>query len=387
MIDITYSNNTMFTIIIAVSLLAIIFATIKTIRILKQPTGNKEMTEISNIIHKGAMTFLKKEYKILLIFIIITALFLAWVIPDKGLTAINFIFGAIFSVTAGNIGMRVATRSNVRTTQAARNSLEKALYIAFSSGLVMGMATVGIGLLGVTAMYLIFGNGNPELIYGFGLGASSVAFFARVGGGIYTKSADVGADMVGKVEKTMPEDDPRNPAVVADLVGDNVGDVAGMGADLFESYVDSLIAAMVVGLATFSAMGLGAKGLIYPLLIAGTGIISSIIGTFFIKLKGKKIYKAIDKGTYVSGILMIIFSYFITKYYLNDSIETIGSQIMIGSVILDIEPHQLEVKQGNFSYWNTLATFAGIDLSDEARISNEFQEGDTEYFGDDCPTQ
>ncbi|MFH1316116.1 MAG: sodium-translocating pyrophosphatase [Candidatus Woesearchaeota archaeon] len=303
------SVSTTFIIIIAVSILAISFAVLKTVLIIRQPKGTQAMRDLSDLIHNGAMVFLNQEYKILAVFIFFTALLLAIFLPGTGLiTAINFVFGAIFSVAAGNIGMRVATKSNVRTTEAARTSLGKALQIAFSSGIVMGMATVGIGLLGVTLMYLIFRN--PEIIYGFGLGASSVAFFARVGGGIFTKSADVGADLVGKIENSIPEDDPRNPAVVADLVGDNVGDVAGMGADLFESYVDSLIAAMVIGMAAF-----GMKGLTFPLLIASIGIITSIIGTFFVRLKGDKIYKTIDKGTFASGILMIIATFFFTKYY------------------------------------------------------------------------
>jgi K(+)-stimulated pyrophosphate-energized sodium pump len=219
--------------------------------------------------------------------------------------------GAVFSALAGNIGMRIATKANTRTAHAAQTGLNPALTIAFSGGAVMGMAVVGLGLLGVGVLYFIFRD--AEIVNGFALGASSIALFARVGGGIYTKAADVGADLVGKVEAGIPEDDPRNPAVIADNVGDNVGDVAGMGADLFESYVGSIIAAMALAFTAFSGDAqLG--GVLLPLLIAGFGIVASIIGTFFVKVKeGGNASKALDRGTIVAGVLLLIAAFFLNN--------------------------------------------------------------------------
>src|SRR3989344_13068 len=218
-------------VVLLVSIISILFAVLFTLKINKMDAGSPKMKEISNAIHQGAMAFLFREYKILLIFVIVVFAML-WNFLSH-ITAIAFLAGSILSTLAGFIGMSIATKANVRTTQAATKGLAPALQVAFSSGAVLGLSAVGFGLLGVSVLYVIFGD--PNLLIGFGLGASSVALFARVGGGIYTKAADVGADMVGKVEAGIPEDDPRNPAVIADNVGDNVGDVAGMGVDLFES--------------------------------------------------------------------------------------------------------------------------------------------------------
>jgi len=292
-----------------VSLVALIFAGILAYMIRRRKVENQKAKEISQAIHKGAMAFLNKEYKILIIFVIIVGLILYFLLDPK--IAWAFIFGAIFSALAGNIGMRIATLSNVRTAEAAKKNIRSGLNVAFNSGSVMGMTVVGLGLLGVSVLYLIFGD--PQIIYGFGFGASAIALFARVGGGIYTKAADVGADLVGKVEAGIPEDDPRNPATIADNVGDNVGDVAGMGADLFESYVDAIIAAMVIG-----SLGVlsGLRNLIFlPLLLAASGIISAIIGNAFIKLGGKKVmpHKILNQGIFGATILTAIISLFVIK--------------------------------------------------------------------------
>ncbi len=298
--------------ILVISVLAILFAIINAIIISRKSSGTPEMREIADAIHEGAMAFLNKEYVILLIFMIVVALVLWFVIPGTGhLLAISFVIGGFFSAIAGNVGMRVATMANVKTANAVKKSLNDGLRIAFSSGSVMGMAVVGLGLLGVTFLYGVLGF-DPAVIYGFGFGASSIALFARVGGGIYTKAADVGADLVGKIEANIPEDDPRNPAVIADNVGDNVGDVAGMGADLFESYVDSLIAAMVLGSGAFVTKG----AVVLPLFLAAIGIICSIIGTFFVRT-GKKanIHAALNKGIFGAAILMAIAAWFIIPQF------------------------------------------------------------------------
>ncbi|MBS3136070.1 sodium-translocating pyrophosphatase [Candidatus Woesearchaeota archaeon] len=279
----------------------------------KQDSGNEKMREISRAIHEGAMAFLFREYKILVVFVIIVAGVLGYFISY--ITAISFVCGAILSTLAGFIGMNIATIANVRTTQAATKSLGQALKIAFSSGAVMGLSVVGFGILGVSILYFIFND--PNLIIGFGFGASSVALFARVGGGIYTKAADVGADLVGKLEAGIPEDDPRNPAVIADNVGDNVGDVAGMGADLFESYVGSILATMIIGLAfTVSSE----RFVILPLLISGAGIICSVLGTFLVNTKSEKgVYSALSKGLIGASILLIPAIYLIAKFVLPES--------------------------------------------------------------------
>ena len=257
-------------------LIALLFAIFLYNYVRKQQPGTEKMQEISNAIREGAMAFLKNEYKVLIVFVIIITILLlvASQIPnsymDPGL-AVAFVVGAIFSALTGNIGMRIATLANTRTANMTKQSVSKGLALAFSSGTVMSMGVVGLGVLGVWILYYVFND--VQILFGFGFGASSIALFARVGGGIYTKSADVGADLVGKVEAGIPEDDPRNPAVIADQVGDNVGDVAGMGADLFESYVDSIIATMALGAIAggFAATEYGAvdNAVILPLVIAG----------------------------------------------------------------------------------------------------------------------
>ena len=289
-----------------VGVLSLIFAIITTARVVSMPEGNERMKEIAEVIHDGAMTFLKTEYKVLSVFVLVVAVILA-VFINTG-TAISFLCGAILSAIAGFIGMNIGTKANVRTTEAARTSLSKALKVAFSSGAVMGFSVVGLGLMGVTALFFIFED--PEIIFGFAFGASSIALFARVGGGIYTKAADVGADLVGKVEAGIPEDDPRNPATIADNVGDNVGDIAGMGADLFESYVGSIIAAMAIGLIT-----LGVKGTTFPLALAALGIICSIIGTFFVRAKNQGgIHSALRNGIISASVLLLVGAFFLVRY-------------------------------------------------------------------------
>ncbi len=285
---------------IGLSLLALLFSLWKRLGILKKDRGNARMREISDFIRQGALTFLHKQYRILAVFIAVVgiALFLGLGLAS----AASFVFGALLSIAAGNIGMRTATSANSRTTQGCTESIGKGFSVAFSSGLVMGFAVVGLGLLGVSVCYLVVGD--PAIIYGFGFGASSIALFARVGGGIYTKGADVGADLVGKVEKGIPEDDPRNPAVIADNVGDNVGDVAGMGADLFESYVDALIAAMVLGVAA-----MGANGAIIPLAIAALGVVASIAGTAIANVRKGNVYHALDKGIFLAAAVMAVLAF------------------------------------------------------------------------------
>lgn len=291
----------------AAGALALAFALLTGAWIGRQDVGTKRMREIADAIHEGAMAFLKREYSVLVIFVAILFVLLVWLI-DMG-TAVSFLAGAIASVLAGYIGMSVATRANVRTANAAQHGTNRALGIAFSGGAVMGMSVVGLGTIGVGVLYLFFRD--PEIVNGFALGASSIALFARVGGGIYTKAADVGADLVGKVEAGIPEDDPRNPAVIADNVGDNVGDVAGMGADLFESYVGSIIAAMSIGVFTYS----GLQGVVLPLLLAAAGIVASLIGTRFVSAKeGANVQKALSMGTYVAGLLTVAAAYFLVNY-------------------------------------------------------------------------
>jgi len=267
------------------------------------------MKEIAQHIRVGAMAFLKREYKMLVPFIVLVFAVLWWKIGLE--TGICFLSGAICSIIAGFIGMKVATNANVRTANAAKEGQNKALGIAFSGGAVMGMTVVGLGILGVSILYLIFND--ITMVTGFGLGASSIALFARVGGGIYTKAADVGADLVGKVEAGIPEDDPRNPAVIADNVGDNVGDIAGMGADLFESYVGSIIAAITLGVLIYTDNLYGA---LYPLLLAGVGIVASIIGSLFVRGKeGSNVQAALRLGTFISGGLVIIASFVLSKMF------------------------------------------------------------------------
>ena len=289
-----------------VIIFAFVFVYYKAHHINSLSVGTDKMKELCEVIKKGAMTFLKRIYKILIVFVIIVSAllwaFLGWKM------AVTFVFGALFSALAGNIGMRTATSANARTAHACKKGLNDGLKVAFASGTVMGITVTSLGLLGVLVFYLIFKD--PNIIYGFGFGASSIALFARVGGGIFTKAADVGADLAGKVEKNIPEDDPRNPAVIADNVGDNVGDVAGMGADLFESYVDSIIAAMVLGVALSIGMGV-----ILPLVLAGIGIVSSIIGTWLVKIKNKGCPShALNKGIFGSAIIMTVLSFLFIKF-------------------------------------------------------------------------
>ncbi|HAQ42126.1 MAG TPA: sodium-translocating pyrophosphatase [Clostridiales bacterium] len=299
----------MSTLIIApiVGVVALLFAFYKAASIDKAEPGTDRMKEISSFIHEGAMAFLAREYKSVGIFAIIMFFILGLAISWP--TALAFAAGAACSILAGYFGMTVATKANVRTTNAAMKSgMNKALGIAFSGGSVMGMTVVGLGLLGTGVFWLIFKDAN--VLTGFSLGASSVALFARVGGGIYTKAADVGADLVGKVESGIPEDDPRNPAVIADNVGDNVGDVAGMGADLFESYVGSIVSSITLGVIAYE----GGKGVQFALMVCTVGIIASIIGTLFVRGKeGSNPQKALNMGTYMSSLIVIVASFFLSK--------------------------------------------------------------------------
>ncbi|MEO0470293.1 MAG: sodium-translocating pyrophosphatase [Bacteroidota bacterium] len=312
----------------------------------KQEVGDERMARIAQNIADGAMSFLKAEYRILAIFVAAVAVLLAIKGESEAdsnfFVAVSFIIGAICSALAGFIGMRVATKANVRTTNAARTSLGKALEVAFAGGSVMGLGVVGLGVLGLGVLFLLyrnmsFGDELNELgmvmnvISGFSLGASSIALFARVGGGIYTKAADVGADLVGKVEAGIPEDHPLNPATIADNVGDNVGDVAGMGADLFESYVGSIIGTMVLGGAfvTLPAFGeyMGGLGaVVLPLALAAAGILVSIFGTFFVRVKeGGSPHKALNLGEYLSGGLMLVVSFFIINALLPSAWSTVAA--------------------------------------------------------------
>ncbi|HEY5689126.1 MAG TPA: sodium-translocating pyrophosphatase [Yeosuana sp.] len=319
----------------AFGVLGLLFVFFKNRWITKQDAGSPKMTTIAKHIADGAMSFLKAEYKILAIFVAAVAVLLFFKgnaeEGSNGMVALSFIVGAICSALAGFIGMRVATKANVRTTQAARTSLGKALEVAFAGGSVMGLGVVGLGVLGLSSLFMLYqdlwpGTENIPMVLnvlsGFSLGASSIALFARVGGGIYTKAADVGADLVGKVEAGIPEDHPLNPATIADNVGDNVGDVAGMGADLFESYVGSIIGTMVLGAYIFTPE-FGGLGAVYlPLVLAAVGIVMSIVGTFFVRVKdGGSPHKALNLGEFGSGFLMIVASYFIIEAMIPDSVE------------------------------------------------------------------
>ena len=315
--------------------LGLLFVVWKSAWVSRQDAGTDKMKKIAAHISEGAMAFLKAEYKILAIFVVCVALLLAFTADSEGshpLVGLSFVLGAFCSALAGFIGMRVATKANVRTTNAARTSLGKALEVAFAGGSVMGMGVVGLGILGLSLLFIVYSkmfgvsdqmslNQVITVITGFSFGASSIALFARVGGGIYTKAADVGADLVGKVEAGIPEDHPLNPATIADNVGDNVGDVAGMGADLFESYVGSIVGTMVLG-AAFMVPGFadnfnGLSAVLLPMVLAGVGIIMSFLGTFFVKVKeGGDPQKALNMGEFVSSIVMIIASYFIITWML-----------------------------------------------------------------------
>lgn len=304
--------------------IGLLFAMIMAMRVSKQEPGTERMKEISAAIHEGATAFLTSEYKILVIFVAVLFLAIGFGMGKNNgwLKAVSFLIGALFSTVAGNFGMQVATKANVRTANAAMKSgMSKALSVAFSGGAVMGLSVVGLGLLGVSMIYMVCNSfigltatASTDILFGFSLGASSIALFARVGGGIYTKAADVGADLVGKVEAGIPEDDPRNPAVIADNVGDNVGDVAGMGADLFESYVGSIISAMTLGALAYTEEG-SFKGAFFPMVIAAIGIIASIIGTFFVGGKVKDPHKALKNGTYVSSVIVLVSSFVLSKLF------------------------------------------------------------------------
>ena len=291
---------------------ALLFAALLAARVSRQNAGTDKMKEIAAAIGEGAQAFLTAEYKILIFFVIVLFVLIGFGIGNW-VTAICFVVGALFSTLAGYFGMTVATKANVRTANAAKEGgMNKALSIAFSGGAVMGMCVAGLGVLGVSAIYMI--TKNVDVLSGFSLGASSIALFARVGGGIYTKAADVGADLVGKVEAGIPEDDPRNPAVIADNVGDNVGDVAGMGADLFESYVGALISSLTLGIVYFKV-----AGAIFPLLIAGCGLLASILGTFFVKGDEKaNPHKALKMGSYASSVIVLIVAFVFSKYFFGD---------------------------------------------------------------------
>jgi K(+)-stimulated pyrophosphate-energized sodium pump len=317
-------------------LIALLYTFWRSSWINKKEVGTEKMAKIANYISEGAMAFLKAEYRVLSIFVVSVAILLG-VSADPEISspfvAVSFIMGALSSALAGYIGMRVATKANVRTTNAARTGLGQALEIAFAGGSVMGMGVVGLGVLGLSILFIIygtmFGTGDADsvnrvitVITGFSFGASSIALFARVGGGIYTKAADVGADLVGKVEAGIPEDHPLNPATIADNVGDNVGDVAGMGADLFESYVGSIIGTMVLGAVFMASPNFvdafgGLSAVLLPLALAGAGIFTSIIGTFFVRVKeGGDPQRALNIGEFGSSGIMIVVSYFIITWML-----------------------------------------------------------------------
>ena len=297
------------TLVFIISLLALAFVGYLSYSVLREEPGDAKMQEIAKAIREGAMAYLKRQYKTIGIFAVIIAILLGFLI--NWVTALTFIAGAVCSGLAGFVGMFISTRANVRTAHVARKGLDKALRVAFKGGAVTGMFIVGLSLLGVTVFYWIYQDAS--VIIGFGFGASLISLFARVGGGIYTKAADVGADLVGKVEKNIPEDDPRNPAVIADNVGDNVGDCAGMGADLFETYAVTIIAAMIIGQLVSS----GTDMVLYPLLLGGMAIISSIIGIFFVKLgQSKNIMNALYRGFFVAiGSSAVLFA--IVTYYMN----------------------------------------------------------------------
>ncbi|MHB8992609.1 MAG: sodium-translocating pyrophosphatase, partial [Chloroflexota bacterium] len=294
---------------LVVGAVALLFSGYLASNVLRQSEGNERMQEISRAVREGAMAFLSREYRTLAIFALVVTVVLAVLIGWQ--TAVSYLFGAACSAATGFIGMSIAVRSNVRTAAAAMKKLNDGLRVAFNSGAVMGMTVVGVGILGIAILYFLFRE--PTVIAGFSFGASSIALFARVGGGIYTKAADVGADLVGKVEAGIPEDDPRNPAVIADNVGDNVGDVAGMGADLFESYVGSIVATMALTTAAIVAWGET-----LPLLVAAIGIIASIIGTFMVRVgetpEMNALLWALRKGIFSAGALIVVGSYLAVQY-------------------------------------------------------------------------
>src|SRR5258708_6255827 len=333
----------------ALGVLGLLVMAMKSAWVSKQDAGEANMQELAGHIADGAMAFLKAEWKVLSIFVLITAAVLAYSgtvhtvngkeIHSSWVICIAFIVGAVFSATAGFIGMKVATKANVRTTQAARTSLKQALQVSFTGGSVMGLGVAGLAVLGLGGLFIIFlsvfaGLGANqvrtaiEVLTGFSLGAESIALFSRVGGGIYTKAADVGADLVGKVEAGIPEDDVRNPATIADNVGDNVGDVAGMGADLFGSYVATILATMVLGqeIPPSDAFG-GMSPILLPMVICGLGIVFSIIGTFFVTIKDENssVQNALNMGNWAAMLLTVAASYFVVMWLLPDGQITLRS--------------------------------------------------------------
>ena len=342
---------------------ALIAAGIIAIWISAQETGNDRMREISGYIHSGAMAFLKKEYVTMLFVVIFLSLVIGFLISP--VTAVLYICGALFSVLAGYFGMRVATKGNVRTAAAAqKGGINKALNVAFKSGAVMGLCVVGLGILGVGLAYaLLPSDVAKNCLTGFGLGASSMALFGRVGGGIYTKAADVGADLVGKVEAGIPEDDPRNPAVIADNVGDNVGDIAGMGSDLFESYVGSIISAITLAFASGALQkGKESFGALFPLVISATGILASIIGILSVRGgKNSNPSRALNLGTYVSAILSAVVSLILSKVFFGDFkiAAAVISGLIVGTAI------------GKITEYYTSDRFASVRL-----IAHESKTGD-----------
>ncbi|MEX0945386.1 MAG: sodium-translocating pyrophosphatase [Balneolaceae bacterium] len=339
--------NTIIYLIPLAGIVALAYTYLKSKWVSKQEVGTERMARIAKNISDGAMAFLKAEYKVLSIFVIFVAILLgvqgSLQVNSSPLMALSFVVGALCSGLAGFIGMKVATKANVRTTQAARTSLAEGLNVAFNGGSVMGLGVVGLGVLGIGLLFVLYSNlfgiDNIQqiltVITSFSFGASSIALFARVGGGIYTKAADVGADLVGKVEAGIPEDHPLNPATIADNVGDNVGDVAGMGADLFESYVGSIIGTMVLGAAFLGLNGFeatnqfgGLNAVLLPLVLAGIGILTSILGTFFVKVKeGGNPQKALNTGEFVSAGVLLIASYLLINWMLPESWEFAGQTV------------------------------------------------------------
>lgn len=320
--------ETVFLVTGVVGIFSIFWAFLLTMHIRKQDSGSERMKEISEYIHRGALAFLKSEYKYLSLFI--TAVFFILIFAVDLRSAFAFVVGAVFSILAGFFGMVVATKANVRTAEAARHSQNKALRIAFSGGAVMGLCVVGLGVIGIGFLLIIFSEDAVPLT-GFALGASSIALFARVGGGIFTKAADVGADLVGKVEAHIPEDDPRNPAVIADNVGDNVGDVAGMGADLFESYVGSIISSVTLGY-----LVLEQYGAVFPLVLSSIGILASIIGIVIAtKASGENPQKALNTGTYTAGLIVMVGTFILSKVVLDsyNAFFAVTAGLLIGILI------------------------------------------------------
>jgi K(+)-stimulated pyrophosphate-energized sodium pump len=363
--------------VVGIGLIALLFAFVKSIWINQQDPGTEKMQKIGGYIRDGAMAFLGREYRVLAIFVLVVAVLLAWTNMNdpqsSWMIAISFVVGAVCSGLAGFFGMHVATAANYRTTAAARHNLNTALNVAFTGGTVMGMSVVGLGVIGLGGLYLCYDGVlfdavsdsqiTLNVLSGFSLGASSIALFARVGGGIYTKAADIGADLVGKIEAGIPEDDPRNPATIADNVGDNVGDVAGMGADLFESYVGAIVGSMILGWALANSAESNYPGVSWdlvtlPLYLAAAGIAVSIIGTFFVKTKeGGNPQTALHIGTIAAALMMTVVAWFVIKHFVPvNSVFTFGSTLSLGN-INSIEPgvRTFDVHLGVF-----LATVLGL---------------------------